>query len=244
MEYRERSSENDGVVTVYKVRDTVVSQKTTAVGQVIDLLRNDRFGLMLFIDGEGQSAENDEQIYHKSLVHRAMHVAASRRRVLILGGGEGATLREVLCYAGVDHVTMVDFDAELMELAQTYMPSWHKGSFADPRLNLVVEDVRQWVWQPGTPAPYDVILLDLPDAFAVDSILPKLPRFMHAQTIVRLQAGPSNIFERPRLDQLAAVLGPTYRESESPYIPFFQSPWAFFMHVPPTAASEGVVSPS
>ena len=98
------------------------------------------FGKMLVLDGDTQSAQTDERIYHEALVHPALAGAADRREVLILGGGEGATLREVLRCTERRTRTMVDIDAAVVELSKKYLPEWSAGAFEDARANVVVGD--------------------------------------------------------------------------------------------------------
>lgn len=115
------------------------------------------------MNGEIQSAERDEVIYHEALVHPAMHhTSLPPRRVLILGGGEGATAREVLKWHSVERVDMYEWDEEVTTRFRSHYPLWGRGAWEDPRLVLHHEDVfvafRQGVYP---PVPYDVILMDL-----------------------------------------------------------------------------------
>jgi spermidine synthase len=119
------------------------------------------FGRMLIIDQLIQSAEHDEYIYHESLIHPAMVASDDPERVLIIGAGEGATIREVLKY-NVKEVVAVDVDRKAVEIAEKYLETWHKGSFRDPRVRLIFQDgfdfVRQYKGE-----PFDVVVLDLTD---------------------------------------------------------------------------------
>jgi len=116
------------------------------------------FGKTLFLDGKIQSAQVDEFIYHEALVHPAMMTHPNPKNVIILGGGEGATLREVLRYP-VDRATMVDIDEQLVKLCEAYMPEWHEGAFYDERTNLVFADARSYL--ENSNETYDVIVSDL-----------------------------------------------------------------------------------
>ncbi|MFU1924427.1 hypothetical protein ACM6PT_45715, partial [Klebsiella pneumoniae] len=78
------------------------------------------------------------------------------RDVLIIGGGEGATLREVLSHASVRRAVMVDLDRELVELCREHLFQWHQGAFDDPRLNLVIDDGMRFV--ATTQERFDVII--------------------------------------------------------------------------------------
>jgi spermidine synthase len=119
------------------------------------------YGLALFLDGVIQSAADDEALYHELLVQPAMLRHPEPRDVLILGGGEGAALREVLAHRSVRSVTMVDLDRELVELCRTHLLSFHRGAFEDPRVHLVFADGRSFVEHDD--GFYDVAVVDLVD---------------------------------------------------------------------------------
>jgi len=118
-------------------------------------------GKILYLDCEPQSSQGDEHIYHESLVHPAMVVHGAPKRVFIAGGGEGGTAREILRYAGVEKVMMVDLDDNLMELSRHHLPYWGEVN-NDPRLELHVGDAVAWLKQHPNER-YDVVILDLPD---------------------------------------------------------------------------------
>ncbi len=117
------------------------------------------YGKTLFLDGKMQSAQIDEFVYHEALVHPAMIAHPRPRKVLILGGGEGATLREVLKHDTVKRVVMVDIDGELVELCKKEMPEWSQGAFDDPRSEVIIDDARKFVQE--TDEKFDVIISDL-----------------------------------------------------------------------------------
>ncbi len=132
--------------------------------QDIALVEVDGEGKVLIIDGKTQSSLADEYIYHEALVHPAMLLHGSPRRVLILGGGEGATLREVLKYRSVEEVVMVDIDKVMVEIAKNYLKEWHQGSFDDPRARVVIEDAWNYVERSAREGDtYDVVIADLVD---------------------------------------------------------------------------------
>jgi spermidine synthase len=116
---------------------------------------------MLVLDGLIQSAEDDEHSYHEALTHPGMLAHDDPREVLIIGGGEGATLREVLRHRTVERATMVDIDGELVELAKQHLDDWHEGSYDDPRAELVIGDGRAFLEQ--TDRRFDVVICDITD---------------------------------------------------------------------------------
>lgn len=120
---------------------------------------------MLFLDGELQSASADEHIYHSSLVHPVMGRVSNptEARVLVVGGGEGATVREVLRWEPA-WVDWVDIDGELVEICEQHL-GWADGVRQHPRVRYVAADIRDWFHGAarGSGGAYDVIILDLPD---------------------------------------------------------------------------------
>lgn len=141
----------------------VVIQHTTAKGTNLEMVQRPHLGLACYMNGEIQSAEVDEAVYHEALVHPVMvHSSTPPRRVLILGGGEGATAREVLKWSSVERIDMYEWDEEVTTLFRTRFPQWGKGAWDDPRLVLHHEDVFT-VFRGGNypPVPYDVIIVDL-----------------------------------------------------------------------------------
>ena len=129
--------------------------------QRVAVVEFEDLGKALVLDGKVQSSLYDEFIYHESLVHPVMITHPNPRRVLILGGGEGATAREVLRHRGVREVVMVDIDEEVIRVVKEYLPEMSQGAFDDPRLRLVIDDGRKFLERVNDK--YDVVILDLTD---------------------------------------------------------------------------------
>jgi len=127
--------------------------------QNIKLVESETFGKVLLLDGKVQSTQVDEFIYHEALVHPAMLSHPDPRSVYIAGGGEGATLREVLRHDSVREAVMVDLDEEVIGICREYLPSWHQGAFEDPRTTLLFDDARAVLEREDRT--YDVIICDL-----------------------------------------------------------------------------------
>ncbi len=147
----------DNLIYSYRVKEVLASVRTKF--QKVDVLNLHPFGKTLFLDGKIQSAEIDEYIYHEMLVHPAMLFHPSPANVLIIGGGEGATLREVLKYP-VKRVTMVDIDKKLVELCRTHLPEWSNGAFEDGRSTIMYRDALDFVSN-YSGEPFDVVISDL-----------------------------------------------------------------------------------
>jgi len=119
--------------------------------------------LRLFLDGHLQFSAADEYRYHESLVHPAMSLAPNRERVLIIGGGDGLSARELLKYGDVRVLDLVDLDASVTNLAQRHdrLVQLNGGSLRDPRVTVHNED--GFVFLQRLHEPYGVIIVDLPD---------------------------------------------------------------------------------
>jgi spermidine synthase len=115
----------------------------------------------LFLDGDLQFASSDERRYHEALVHPALLPGA--RSVLVLGGGDGLALREVLRHDAVERVVEVELDPAVLELARTdpRMVRANEGALDDPRVELVVADAMAWLRT--ADEVFDAIVVDLPD---------------------------------------------------------------------------------
>jgi len=122
----------------------------------------------LYINGQEQFSTFDEEKYHEPLVHPGMKLAARRDDVLILGGGDGLALREVLKYPDVSSVTLVDLDPDMTELARTHpvLLEVNQGSMNDPRVKIVNRDAA--VFLKENSGLYDLIFIDLPDPDSTD----------------------------------------------------------------------------
>jgi len=119
-------------------------------------------GRALFLDGVLQSAESDEYVYHEALVHPALSLHGRAERVLVVGGGEGATLREILKHRPVARVDMVELDGDVVAVSEKYLDSWSDGAFKNPKVHLKIGDGKKFI-QEAEDRTYDVIVLDLLD---------------------------------------------------------------------------------
>lgn len=133
-------------------------------GTQIEMIHRPGWGVACYMDNSIQSCEVDEKIYHESLVHPVMASVKTRRRVMIIGGGEGATAREVLKWPDVEQVDMYEWDEDVVKLFRTEYPQWAKGAWDDSRLSLRHVDIFKTITHhPHTLNKYDVIIVDLFD---------------------------------------------------------------------------------
>jgi spermidine synthase len=143
--------------------DEIVFARTSAYQRIV--VTQSRAGFQLFLNGNLQFASADEYRYHEALVHPALLAAAEQKppeRVLILGGGDGLALREVLAHS-VDSVTLVDLDPAMTELGHEFQPlvALNRRSFFDPRVHVVNADAM--IWLETAPSDFDAAIVDFPD---------------------------------------------------------------------------------
>ena len=142
--------------------DEIVYSRTTPYQRIV--VTQSRAGFQLFLNGNLQFSSADEYRYHEALVHPVLVAAGERapRRVLILGGGDGLALREVLAHP-VESVTLVDLDPAITYLGRQFEPlvALNRRAFFDPRVQVVNQDAM--VWLDGAPEGFDAAIVDFPD---------------------------------------------------------------------------------
>ncbi len=195
------------------------------------------YGRTLMLDGAIQSSEDDEALYHEVLVQPAMLRHPDPRDVLIIGGGEGATLREVLVHRTVRTATMVDLDREVVELCREHLPTWHRGAFDEPRAKLVFDDGRKFIAE--TDALYDVVIIDVVDmldngpaqALYTRQFYELLKKRLRPGGIVVVQALEFSFLDDKMHVALSRTLRTVFSQVHSyrAHIPSFLSAWGFLI---------------
>jgi spermidine synthase len=136
--------------------------------QHLMIFHNARLGRVMTLDGIVQTTEADEFIYHEMLAHVPLFSHGQAKRVLIIGGGDGAMLREVLRHP-VEEVTLVEIDQTVIDIAKQYLPNHSAGAFEDSRTRLVISDGLQYVRT--TDERFDVIISDSTDPIGPGEVL-------------------------------------------------------------------------
>lgn len=129
--------------------------------QQLGLFENDKFGRVLTLDGVVQTTESDEFIYHEMLTHVPLLAHGQARHVLVIGGGDGGMIEEVLKHRSVERVTLVEIDAGVIEFSKKYLRSICGDAFDDPRTNIVIAD--GLLHAETTDDRYDVVIVDSTD---------------------------------------------------------------------------------
>ncbi len=161
LNYEERDANEASYKRVWNLDDRSAVRINTKCGAV-QIIDTPDFGKAVFIDGEIQSTEADQEFYHQALCRPALATLNGKaKRVLVLGGGELCTLRQVLSWPDVEHVDMVDYDQMFVELCKRRLRSWHGDAHLDPRAHIHHEDA--WAWTAAATQQYDSIIVDLTD---------------------------------------------------------------------------------
>ncbi len=237
-----------GTANMYGIENYLKSLKTQY--QQVEIADTEFFGRILILDGKVQSSEYDEYMYHEALVHPAMLMCPAPRHVLVIGGGEGATLREVLKHPAVEKLVMVDLDQEVVELCMEYLKRWHQGSFDDKRVEILYMDARKYLEKVNEH--FDVIISDVPEPVeqgpALKLFTTQYFRLIKSRLaekgIFSLQAGDSSL---PFIESHSAIYNTikevmpfvlTYRA----FVPSYNTEWGFILAAPYSAqlpSSEG-----
>jgi spermidine synthase len=218
---------------LYEVEAWLARQKTRF--QDVGIIRNPSYGKILFIDGAVQSSQRDEYVYHEALVQPAMLLHPEPKRVLVLGAGEGASLREVLRHRSITQATMVDIDGELVDLCRKHLPEWSQGSFDDSRAQLVIADGKDWVER--ATERFDVILMDLTDQIDLgpsfqlytQQFYQTLKKRLNPGGILVVQAGELSVYEYFSHSSIRKTLASVFPRTRTylQQVPSFYAQWSF-----------------
>lgn len=151
--YTEKQTDHFGITV--KVKETLHSEQTNF--QKLEVVKTEEFGNMLLLDGLVMTTERDEFTYHEMITHPALFTHPNPRHVLVVGGGDGGTVREVLKHPLVEKVTQVEIDQKVIEYSKKFLPSISIG-YEDPLVDVIVGDGFLHIHE--NKAKYDVILVD------------------------------------------------------------------------------------
>ncbi len=139
----------------------IIFSKQTPYQKLI--VTGDKGRIQFYINGAIQFDTIDEYRYHESLVHPVMSMSQAHENILIIGGGDGMALREVLKHEDVDHITLVDLDPAITTLFKTHptLSKLNNHAYQSPKVTVVNQDA--WKFIETAKVLYDVIIIDLPD---------------------------------------------------------------------------------
>jgi spermidine synthase len=214
--------------------DLIESRQTPY--QLVEVFATPSLGKLMRIDGANMVSERDEFFYHENLVHPPAVTHADPRDVLIIGGGDGGTLEEVLKHPGIVRVVLAELDAGVIALARAHFFSVHRGAFDDPRVDIRIGDGMAFIRDAGQK--FDLIFLDLTDplgpaeALYTQAFFTDCKRALHAGGALVLHIG-SPYSHPDRIRQSLASLRKVFLRAV---------PW--FVHVPMYGATWGFAAAS
>jgi spermidine synthase len=199
--------------------------------QKMAIYETPHYGKLFRLDGFNMTSDREEFVYHENLIHPALTAHLAPKKVLIIGGGDGGSSEEALKHPTVEQVTMVEIDADVIEVAKTHFHAVHQGVFDNPKLRVIVDDGMKFVRE--THEKFDLIALDLNDPMGPAEALYSIEFFQQ----LRLALAPggalvlhigSPVARPDRVAQLAQRLNGVFRivRPYTMYIPLYGSLWA------------------
>jgi spermidine synthase len=205
--YTEKQTKNHGITT--KIKKTLYHDQSEF--QTLDVIETIEFGNMLVLDGMVMTTDRDEFVYHEMITHVAMNTHPNPKEVLVVGGGDGGVIREILRYPTVIRAVLAEIDGKVIEASKKYFPQI-AGKLDDPRVDIQVTDGIRHIQE--NKGKYDVII--------VDSTEP---------------VGPAvGLFQKPFYEGIYEALkeeGIMVAQTESPWVP------GHFQHFPDSAPVYG-----
>jgi spermidine synthase len=151
-----------------KVRITKSLEKIKSEFQEIEVVDSDAFGKILLIDGIIMVTESDEFCYHEMIAHVPLCVHTKAQKVLVIGGGDGGTVREILKHDNIKEVEVCEIDEKVIEVSKKHFP-YLANSFNDPRVQIYCEDGNKFI--KAKKNEYDIIIVDSSDPIGPAEVL-------------------------------------------------------------------------
>jgi spermidine synthase len=232
------------LIQLHAIEEMVYSGRSAF--QKIEIMQSGAFGKCLMLDGKIQSSDFDEYVYHEALVHPALIAHPHPETVFIAGGGEGATLKEVLFHNTIKRAVMIDIDQEVISVCKRLLPEYSQGAFEDARTELKHEDAREYLAK--SKDRFDAIVIDLTEPIEEGPAYLLYTREFYQMVnerltpdgLIAVQAGCASLIELLNFSAVYNTLRSVF-PVVLPYatdIPSFGGPWGFCL------ASRGIVPPS
>lgn len=169
-----------GYAQNFLVTEVLVDTQTDF--QELVIFKTPTFGTVMALDGIIQTTEKDEYVYHEMLTHTPMFAHGNIRDVLIIGGGDGGILREVLRHKSVEKAVMVELDGGVVDYSKQFLPSLSDGAFDDARTELLIADGIKYVTE--TENSFDLIIVDSTDPIGPGEVLFTDEFYRHCKRIL------------------------------------------------------------
>lgn len=164
--YQDSVEFGHGCTLKIKIKN-VLLQRRSAYQEIV-IMETEKLGKVLVIDGITMLTEYDEHAYHEMIAHVPLLAHTKPARVLVIGGGDGGVVREILKHPEVESVHLCEIDPEVVRACREYLPTL-AASFDDPRVQVFYEDGAKYV--AGCSEPYEVIIVDSTDPLGPGQIL-------------------------------------------------------------------------
>ncbi|MGO0063733.1 polyamine aminopropyltransferase [Brevibacillus fluminis] len=155
--YTEKQTEDFGITA--KISETLYSEQTEF--QQLDIIQTNQFGRMLVLDGCVMTTDLDEFVYHEMITHVALNTHPNPKKVLVVGGGDGGAIREIVKHASVEKAVLAEIDGGVIEHSKTYFPQIACELTGNPRVDVQVIDGIKHIHD--HKGEYDVIMVDSTD---------------------------------------------------------------------------------
>lgn len=193
--------------------------------QRIDVMTSKEFGTFLTLDGLMMVTQKDEFIYHDMIVHVPMATNLAIKKVLVIGAGDGGTIRELTRYASIEHIDMVEIDEKVVEVCRKYLPQT-ASKLTDPRVHIYYRDGLQFVR--GKENEYDLIIVDSTDPFGPGEGLFTKEFYGNCYKALKEDGILVNQHESPYYDTYADSL----RRAHEKIVSFFPITKVYQAHIP------------
>ena len=219
----------------YGLKGKLVVRKKTAYQEII-ILKTFEYGNALMLDGCWMTSDRDEKYYHECLVHPALSNLSEINTVLIIGGGDGGTLRECLKYKDITAIDLVEIDEEVINLSKHFLKKVGGNSWLDKRLKINICDGCKWVKNIKNNY-YDAILIDCsdPSDFAnglfSTNFYKECKRILKEKGILATQSESPESFKKIHIEIIQSLKS-IFKTSSTMYafVPFYPSgiwSWTF-----------------
>lgn len=203
--------------------------------QRVRILESPKYGKLLTLDDMFMTTENDEFHYHEMISHPAMNAYGDAKRVLVIGGGDGGTVREILRHDSIEKVTMVEIDGEVIEACKKHLPTI-AAEFDNPKLDLIVGDGIEYV-KNIDPESYDILIIDGSDPVGPAEGLFSVEFYENCYNALKpngilVAQGESPKFNEHAFSELNSTLRQIFGEDSAPvslfYVPTYPTGmWCF-----------------
>jgi spermidine synthase len=203
-----------------RLEATKVLHEAKTQHQHLVIFENPTWGTVLMLDGVCQLTTSDEFVYHEMMAHVPLMTLAAPKRVLVVGGGDGGVLREVLKHPSVVKATLCEIDRTVIDLSLKHYPGIAGGAFDDPRADIVIADGLKYV--AGTREAFDAIIVDSSEPIGPSAVLhtreffADCRRALRARGILVTQNGLPFLFPE-HLRETTAIFASLFRHA-SPFM--------------------------